>query len=357
MLNRILHRVRKTVGSFRAACAAIVVFACSTAAFAQAPAFVDSAQRTVELPAGPVAKVLAAGPPAAVVLYSLAPQKFMGWLRPLDVEALAYLPQRYRGLPVQGRITGRNPADAAAVKALAPDVIVDFGTVNPAYADIATRTQAATGIPYVLIDGALRATPAAFRGLGRVVQEPQRADMLAARSAAMLDNVAGKVGTLPADARKRVYFARGPDGNETYGAGAFTDEMVSPTGGINVAAGWGAGNLKDVAAEKVREANPDIVIATDPYFLEVVAKTPAWQQVPAIKAGRLYVAPRHPFGWIDEPPSINRLIGLRWLAGVLHPDHVGGDLRQEVRDFYRTFYHAEPDGPQLTRLLANATPR
>lgn len=130
---------------------------------AQAPAFVDSAQRRVELPTGPVAKVLAAGPPAAVIVYSLAPRKFMGWVRPLDGEALAYLPARFRDLPVQGRITGRNPADAAAVKALGPDVIVDFGTVSAAYVDIATRTQAATGIPYVLIDGTLRATPQALR--------------------------------------------------------------------------------------------------------------------------------------------------------------------------------------------------
>ena len=323
---------------------------------AQAPTYVDSAQRSVPLPSTAVGKVLAAGPPAAVILFSLAPGKFMGWVRPLDAEALAYLPERYRSLPVQGRITGRTPADMAAVKALAPDIIVDFGTVNAAYADIATRTQAATGIPYVLIDGALKATPAAFRSLGQVVAEPQRGEALALRSKTLLDDVTARVGALPAETRKRIYVARGPDGNETYGAGAFTDEMVSPAGGVNVAAGWGPGNLKDITAERVREADPDIVIATDPYFLEVVARTPAWQQVPAIRAGRLYAAPRHPFGWIDEPPSINRLIGLRWLAGLLHPDRVGGNLRNEVRDFFHTFYHAELSGPQLDKLLANAVP-
>ena len=357
MLNWILHRVRKTVGSFRAACAAIVVLAFSSTVFAQTPAFVDSAQRTVELPAGPVAKVLAAGPPAAVILYSLAPDKFMGWVRPLGDEALAYLPPRYRALPVQGRITGRTPAEASEIKALKPDIIVDFGTVNASYAEIAARTQAATGIPYVLIDGTLKATPLAYRSLGRALKDQARADDMAARSQAILDNVAGKVGALPTEARRRIYVARGPDGNDTYGSGAFTGEMLTSTGAVNVAAGWGSGNLKDIKPDRVRDANPDIVIATDPYFLEVVARTPAWLEVPAIKAGRLYLAPRHPFGWIDEPPSVNRLIGLRWLAGVLHPDRVGGDLRQEVRDFYRAFYHFEIDGPQLTRLLANATPR
>jgi iron complex transport system substrate-binding protein len=27
------------------------------------------------------------------------------------------------------------------------------------------------------------------------------------------------------------------------------------------------------------------------------------------------VSPALPFGWIEEPPSINRLIGLAWLEG------------------------------------------
>jgi hypothetical protein len=32
--------------------------------------------------------------------------------------------------------------------------------------------------------------------------------------------------------------------------------------------------------------------------------------LPAGAAGRVYLAPAFPFGWIDEPPSVNRLLGL-----------------------------------------------
>ena len=119
-----------------------------------------------------------------------------------------------------------------------------------------------------------------------------------------------------------------------------------------MAEGWGAGNLSAITPEKVRDANPDVVIALDPYFLEVTSKTPAWQQVSAVAAGRIHVAPRLPFGWLDEPPSVNRLIGLRWLAGVLYPDRFGSDPRAAVRDFYRTFYQADPSGPQLDKLVS-----
>jgi len=313
-------------------------------------AYIDAAQRSVVLPTS-VKKLLAAGPPAAVILYTLAPDRLAGWIRPLDADALAYLPERYRGLPVTGRVTGREAVDVAAIKALAPDLIVDFGTVNPSYAATADRTQAATSIPYVLLDGALQASPAAYRRLGTIVQAQSRGEALAARSQAILDEVRDKLAAVPAAGRKKVYVARGPDGNDSYGAGSFTTEILAPAGGVNVAEGWGAGNLGNVTPQKVRAANPDVVIALDPYFLEVTAKTPAWKEVPAIAAGRLYVAPRLPFGWLDEPPSVNRLIGLRWLAGILYPDRFGGDLRTVVRDFYRTFYQADPSGPRLDKLV------
>jgi iron complex transport system substrate-binding protein len=339
---------------FFAALAAAALLTLYVAA-AQAETFIDSAQRRVELPAK-VDKVLPAGPPAAVVLSTLAPDKLLGWVRVPDEEAQAYLPPRLRKLQALGRITGRNAVDAAAIKALGADLIVDFGDVNASYTELANRTQAATGIPYILIDGTLKATPAAYRSLGKIVQAEPRAEMLATRSQALLDEVSAKVAAAPASARKSVYFARGSDGNETYGAGAFTDEMVTPAGGTNVAETWGRGNLKDIATDKVREANPDIVIVLDPYFLEVIARSPTWKQVPAIAAGRVHVAPRHSFGWLDEPPSVNRLIGLRWLAGMLHPDSFSGNLRDTVRDFYRTFYQVDLNAALLDKLLANSQP-
>jgi iron complex transport system substrate-binding protein len=41
----------------------------------------------------------------------------------------------------------------------------------------------------------------------------------------------------------------------------------------------------------------------------------AWRTVRAVRDGHAMVAPSLPFGWVEEPPSINRLIGLAWLDG------------------------------------------
>jgi iron complex transport system substrate-binding protein len=340
------------VGNVRLAAAVTAATLVALLAIAAgAETFFDSAKRSVELPAK-VDRVLPAGPPAAVMLYTLVPDKLLGWVRAPDDEAQAYLLPRARKLPAVGRLTGRNAIDAAALKALGASVIVDFGDVNANYTELANRTQAATGIPYVLIDGTLKATPAAYRSLGKVVQAGSRAETLAAKSQDLLDEVSAKSVMLAPSARKSLYIARGPDGNETYGAGAFTDEIVAPVGGTNVAASWGRGNLKNITPDKVREANPDIVIALDPYFLEVIGKNPAWKQVPAIAAGRIFVAPHHPFGWLDEPPSVNRLIGLRWLAGVLFADRFDNP-RDAVRDFFHTFYQVDLTTALLDKLLAN----
>jgi len=61
--------------------------------------------------------------------------------------------------------------------------------------------------------------------------------------------------------------------------------------------------------------------------------------------------PGLPFGWIDFPPSLNRLIGLRWLARILYPENFPEDLRSIVRDFYSRFHHQAPTAAQLEQLL------
>jgi iron complex transport system substrate-binding protein len=71
-----------------------------------------------------------------------------------------------------------------------------------------------------------------------------------------------------------------------------------------------------------------------------------------VAAKRVYLAPGLPFGWIDRPPSINRTIGLRWMAGLLYPDKFPEDIRGAARDFIKLFYQTEPDEAALDRILA-----
>src|SRR5436305_1496614 len=72
----------------------------------------------------------------------------------------------------------------------------------------------------------------------------------------------------------------------------------------------------------------------------------------SVRDGRVHLSPKLPFGWVDFPPCVNRLIGLRWLAKILYPDLFPEDMRAATRDFYARFYHVTPRDQQIDRVLA-----
>jgi iron complex transport system substrate-binding protein len=98
--------------------------------------------------------------------------------------------------------------------------------------------------------------------------------------------------------------------------------------------------------------NPDVIITIDRDFAANVWNDPAWAPVAAVRARRVHLSPKLPFGWIDFPPTVNRLIGLWWLAKILYPALFPEDLRALTRDFYNRFYHVTPSDAQIERVLA-----
>lgn len=62
--------------------------------------------------------------------------------------------------------------------------------------------------------------------------------------------------------------------------------------------------------QQVTAWNSEIIVAGDREFAAQVRSDPAWAAITAVKSGRVYLSPKLPFGWIDYPPVVNRLIGL-----------------------------------------------
>ncbi len=231
---------------------------------ARAATVTDGADRAVQVPAR-VERVFPAGPPAAIMLYTLAPELLLGWPRANSPEEREFLIPDIASRPEVGRITGRgNTANLEVVLALKPDLILDVGSINTTYISLADRVQEQTGIPYALLDGRFDGTPAAYRILG----------------------------------------------------------------------------------------NPDVIITIDQEFAANVHNDRAWAPVAAVRARRVHLSPKLPFGWVDFPPSVNRLIGLWWLAKILYPDLFPEDLRALTGDFYRRYYHVALSDAQIDRVLA-----
>lgn len=316
----------------------------------RAASVADGAGRAVPVPAQ-VARVFPAGPPAAIMLYTLAPELLLGWPRPNGVAEREFLLPDIGGRPEVGRITGRgNTANLEAVLALKPDLILDIGDISPTYVSLADRVQEQTGIPYALLDGRFAAAAAAYRTLGALIGRRSEAESLAKDAETMLATITGRIAGTPEARRPRVYYARGPRGLETGLGGALNMETIELLA-RNVAGGT-RGGLSAVSIEQVLVWNPDVIVTIDPDFAAAVAHDPAWASVEAVRTGRVHLAPRLPFGWVDLPPSVNRLIGLWWLAKILYPELFPEDLRPLTRDFYRRYYHVTLTDAQLERVLA-----
>ncbi len=336
------------------AAVALLCWSLAPASAAETRTVTDGAGRQVQIPLR-IERVFAAGSPAAITLYTLAPDKLLGWTAPLRDEEKAYLPVRAAALPVLGRLTGRaNTANVESVLAAQPDVIVDLGDVDPTHVSLAERTQAQTGIPYLIYNGKLDRTPELYAALGDALGEPQKARELADYAQRVLAELHDGMARVGATHRPRVYYARGPDGLETALKGSINAEILDDVGAENVAAAADRHNLATASPEQILAWDPEVIITLDERFYRAVWTSPVWQGVKAVRDKRVYLAPSAPFPWFDEPPAVNRLIGLRWLASLLHPEAFGRDLRETAGDFYARFYHVHLSEPQLDHLLRPA---
>jgi len=316
----------------------------------QAATVSDSAGRAVLVPSR-VERVFPAGPPAAIFLYTLAPELLIGWPRANRPEEREFLLPDVGGRPEVGRITGRgNTANLEVVLALKPDLILDVGSVIPTYVSLADRVQQQSGIPYALLDGRFEGIPLSYRTLGALIGRPEQGEGLARNAEDTMTTITQRVGTIPPNRRPRVYYARGPRGLETGLGGSINVETIELIA-QNVAGGT-RGGLANVSIEQVLLWNPDVIITIDQDFAANVASDPAWAPVAAVRAHRVHLSPKLPFGWVDFPPSVNRLIGLWWLAKILYPDLFPEDLRALTREFYARFYHVTPSDVQIDRVLA-----
>lgn len=348
--------VRRGFRSARVVFVAIAAAASfSAAGAAERRAFVDSAGREVQVPRE-VRRVYAAGGPASIMVYTLAPEKLVGWSRELRAEEKPFINACCRDLPVLGQVTGRGGSGNVEALLLArPDVIIDYGSTSATFVSLAERVQRQSGIPYVLIDGSFDSIPRTYRLLGALLGETDRAERLAAYAERTMAELDAALKAIPAERRPRVYYGRRADGLETGLAGSINLEVLERVGAVNVAAAAGSGGLTSVSLEQVLQWNPDVILALERNFYVSVLRDPLWRNVKAVRAGRVHLAPSLPFGWFDRPPSVNRLIGVKWLMHVLYPQAVRGELAGEVREFYRLFYHVELEPAQLDALLREAT--
>ena len=299
----------------------------------------DATGRVVHIP-DHITRVLPAGPPAAVLMEAIAPDLMLGWTSPITKEARGLLATEAASLPQVPRLTGREDV-TDKVRALKPDLIIDYGTISPRYADLARVTQQQTNIPTVLLDGSLTEVPNVVRTLGQALHREGRAETLARFFEAIL-----AVST-PAGAHPRVVYARGPDGLTVAAPDTDVTEVFTRLGYLVVAPA-GQGTFRQATIEAIGALDPDVVIFSDPAMHETLEHSEAWRSLRVVQQGHAFVAPSLPFGWMEEPPSINRLLGLSWLSGR--------DPATLASLFNATVYGHVLTSEKLAKVLASVRP-
>lgn len=320
----------------------------------------DFAGRQVRVPLH-VQKVYCTVPACSLLINTISPGHLMAGSTPsLEIGVKS---QTHTFRPAGAGRSGAGANIEELIK-LHPDLVL----VMNSFPDQAARSrmeqiEQQAHIPTYYVSMALNDTPAVYEQLGKLLGEETRANELAKYSRDALQRVESVVKTIPMDRRPRIYYASGLNGLQTIRAGEPHIEAIERAGGINVAqlpAGPYSASVGQVTLEQVLIWKPDIVLTYEsqvlpnPFYTQKIWTDPLWQQVPAVKRHAVYEIPGSPAGWVAPPASINRILGILWLAKLLYPDRFAYDTRQEVRTFYAKFYRLQISDKDLNDLLAHS---
>lgn len=329
----------------------LVLAGCGTAAQdAAAPetySFTDSAGRTVQLPRT-IDRIAPSGGLAQVALFAIAPDKLVGVSSKWKDAALLYVGEQYANLPVLGQFYGMKNLNKEAVLAAAPQVIIDVGEKKETVAADMDAIQAALGIPVIFIEARLDDTDEAYRTLGQILGREEEGAALADYCAAVYGRttaLAARVETKP-----RLLYVAGANGNMAVVRGSFHAQVLDLLSDyVADAAQPTNGAMTQVSYEQILAWNPDVLLIGAETEIDPAALP--WRELRAVQTGRVLRVPAEPYDWMGRPPSVNRFMGMVWLAARLYPQASDVDLHAEMWRYYRLFYHYELDDAACDALL------
>lgn len=316
----------------------------------------DMVGREVEIPKE-VNRIYCTNPIGTNFIYSIVPEKLIGWNFPQSEKEKQFFCEECKELPILGGWFGKkNTGNIEQILTEKPDLIVNMG----GFADIdsTNKLQEQMGVPIVILSGdKISDFSKAYLAFGKMINEEEKAKVLANYIDETLKEIDEKVANIPEEKKARVYYAEGPTGLQTDPATSPHTEVLNIVGGINVAdvnmtKGYGR---TEVSLEQVLLWNPDVIITDkiegEDSFFNKVYNDENWQDINAIKNEKIYGIPQLPFSWFDRPPSINRVIGLKWLANELYNEIFDYDMYEESKEFFELFYHTNLTKEQFEEII------
>lgn len=315
--------------------------------------FTDSVGRVVELPAD-ITKIAISGPLAQIVLFALCPDKLVGVASKWDATAEQYLATEYYNLPELGQLYGgKGELNLETLLASGAQVVIDVGEPKDSIVSDLDALQEQTGIPFVHITATASTMAEAYTKLGELLNMPEEAKTLSDYCA----KVYARTLEIANSAQKvNLIYCLGDTGLNVIANGSYhaeiLDLLANNVAVVDDPSSKGSGNEVDM--EQILLWNPDVILFAPGSIYSTVGSDPAWQQVNAIKNGTYYEVPMGPYNWMGFPPSVQRYLGMMWMAQLLYPDTAQYDLYTEVATYFKLFYHSELTQAQYDALVANS---
>ena len=318
--------------------------------------FTDSTGRTVEVPKN-IERIAISGPLAQIVLFALAPDKLVGIANAWDESAAAYFDEKYYNLPQLGQLYGgKGEMNLESLLASGAQVVIDVGEPKATIVENLDALQEQTGIPFVHVTATTATTGDAYRKLGELLNMADEAAALAD----YCDGVFAKTNEIAGSVEKvRLLYCLGDRGNNVIAQGSYHAEIIDLLADnlavVDSPSSKGTGNEVDM--EQILAWNPDVILFAPGSIYASVGTEAAWQSITAIRDGRYYEVPFGPYNWIGFPPSVQRYLGMMWMAQLLYPETVQYDLYAEVANYFRMFYHCDITEEQYHALVAGSIDR
>lgn len=300
--------------------------------------FTDSAGRQVEVPYS-ITQIIPSGSLAQTFMWPLASDLLVSLNEAFTEEQLVYIGEAYADLPVTGNLyQNGSELNIEEVASLDAQIIIDFGEAKDSIVEDLDSLQELLGIPCIFIEGSFENTADAYRTLGSLLHMEEEAEEIAQYIESIMNTTAAVFENVE---KKTLAFCYTADGVSCIARDTYFDEIWSYMG-ENVAvvdeaqAYW----FSSVSLEQLQIWDPEYLFFYTAEGYETAISDPAWAELQAVKNGNCYTIPQQPVDFCFSP-SVNRYIGIIWLAEILYPDEFDWDVEEEIRRYYKLFYDCD----------------
>ncbi len=315
--------------------------------------FTDSLGRQVEIPST-ITGIAPSGNLAQLVLYGISSDLFVSVAYPWPDTALSFLTPP--DVPVTGQFYGKGVLNLEALAVANPDIIIDIGEKKAGIESDLDKVQNQLGIPVIFIEASLGQMDSCYQMIGDLLGREKEALELADYCKNIYTTITEKMKIISAENRKaKVLYALGKESTNVLAKTSYHAEIIDllcdNVAVIEVPSGSGNGNPSNL--EQFYVWNPDYIIFEPAGAYGTVATDTRWTHLSAITKGSYVEAPAKPYNWLGNPPSINRFMGLIWLAELFYPEDFNFNLYSEAEKNYRLFYGVNLSKQQFDTLMEN----